>query len=249
MLSSRAQGLQPRLYRDYVSWYPLVDPAADHRDEADVYQLAFEGAVTPRAETLLELGSGAGHNAFHLKGRFRCTLTDVSEEMLSLSRKLNPECEHITGDMRTLQLDRTFDAILVHDAVTYMLSEADLTAAARTAFVHTRAGGAAIFATDHLRETFRESTEMGSGEDETRTLRYLEWTWDPDPTDDTYTVEYAFLLREGGSVQAFSDRHVEGLFSRATWLRILGSVGYRVEIVSRPVGDGAFDEVFLCRKA
>ena len=204
--------------------------------------------MTPRPETLLELGAGAGNNAFHLKNRFRCTLTDLSEEMLSLSREQNPECEHVAGDMRSLALGRTFDAVLVHDAVTYMLSETDLTAAARTAFAHTRPGGAAIFATDHLRETFRESTEMGGGEDETRTLRYLEWTWDPDPTDDTYTVEYAFLLRENGSVQAFQDRHLEGLFSRATWLRILGSVGYRVEIVLRPVGDGSFDEVFLCRK-
>jgi len=241
--------LLPRLYRDYVKWYRLVDPAADHRDEADVYQLAFEGAVTPPPETLLELGAGAGNNALHLKSRFRCTLTDLSEEMLSLSRELNPECEHIAGDMRTLELGRTFDVVLVHDAVTYMLTEADLTATARTAFVHTRPGGAAIFATDHLRETFRESTEMGSAEDDTRTLRYLEWTWDPDPTDDTYTVDYAFLLRESGTVQAFHDRHVEGLFSRATWLRILGAIGYRVEIVLRPVGDGSFDEVFLCRKA
>jgi SAM-dependent methyltransferase len=249
VLSSQPSDLLPRLYRDYVKWYPLVDPVADHRDEADVYQLAFEGAVTPRPETLLELGSGAGHNAFHLKDRFRCTLTDMSEEMLSLSRQLNPECEHVAGDMRTLDLGRTFDVVLVHDAVTYMLSEADLAAATRTAFVHTRPGGAAIFATDHLRETFRESTEMGSGEDGARALRYLAWTWDPDANDDTYTVEYAFLLRESGNVQTFFDRHVEGLFSRATWLRILGSVGYRVEIVARPVGDGAFDEVFLCRKA
>jgi SAM-dependent methyltransferase len=211
--------------------------------------VAFERAVTPRPETLLELGSGAGHNAFHLKNRFRCTLTDVSEEMLSLSRTLNPECEHVAGDMRTLALGRTFDVVLVHDAVTYMLSEADLAAAARTAFAHTRPGGAAIVATDHLRETFRESAEMGSGEDDTRSLRYLEWTWDPDPSDDTYTVDYAFLLREGTSVQAFHDRHVEGFFSRATWPRVLGSVGYRVEIMLRPVGDGSFDEVFLCRKA
>jgi len=51
--------------------------------------------------TVLELGSGAGHNALHLKPHARCTLTDVSEEMLGLSRELNPECEHLLGDMRT----------------------------------------------------------------------------------------------------------------------------------------------------
>ena len=72
------------------------------------------------ATTLLELGSGGGNNASHLKHRFECTLTDLSPEMLALSRTLNPECEHIEGDMRTLRLERTFDAVFVHDAIAYI---------------------------------------------------------------------------------------------------------------------------------
>ncbi|MET0593858.1 MAG: class I SAM-dependent methyltransferase [Polyangiaceae bacterium] len=237
-----------RLYRDYAKWYRLVDPPADHEDEADHFRVAFEKTASPRPETLLELGSGAGHNALHLKRRFRCTLTDLSEEMLALSRELNPECEHIAGDMRTLELHRTFDVVLVHDAVTYMTTESDLAAAARTAFIHTRPGGAAIFAPDRLRETFTECTETESGEDATRTLHYLAWTWDPDPTDETYSVEYAFLIRENGVVQALHEHHIEGLFSRATWLRVLDSVGFASEIMARPIGGSSFDEVFLCRK-
>jgi len=237
-----------RLYRDYARWYRLVDPPEDHREEADTFQLAFEGAVSQRPETLLELGAGGGHNALHLKRHYRCTLTDLSEEMLALSRDLNPECEHVAGDMRTLELGRKFDLVLVHDAVTYMLTEDDLAATARTAFIHTRPGGAAIFAPDNLRETFHESTEVDSSQDAIRTLHYLAWVWDPDPTDDTYQVDYTFLLREKGAVQAFHEQHVEGLFPRASWLRILDSVGYQAEIMARPIGDGTFDEVFLCRK-
>ena len=115
------------------------------------------------AETLLELGSGAGHNAVHLKRRFRCTLSDVAPGMLDLSRELNPECEHVAGDMRTLRLGRTFDAVLVHDAIVYMTTRDDLRAAAATAFLHTRPGGAAIFAPDYVRETFAEQTELLKG--------------------------------------------------------------------------------------
>jgi hypothetical protein len=38
-----------------------------------------------------------------------------------------------------------------------------------------------------------------------RGLRYLEWTWDPDSTDDTYIVDYAFLLREAsGAVRPYT---------------------------------------------
>jgi hypothetical protein len=129
-----------------------------------------------------------------------------------------------------------------------MTTEADLLAAAATAFAHTRPGGAAIFAPDCVRETFREDTELAGGEDGERALRYMIWSWDPDPTDDTCVVEYAFLLRDRGVVTAVHDRHVEGLFARATWERILAHVGFRVETIERPIGDGKFDEIFLCRR-
>src|SRR4051812_46619548 len=101
--------MQPQLYDELVPWYRLLDPPEDHRDEAASYQQALERAASPRPETLLDLGAGAGHNAVHMKQRFRCTLTDLSEAMLGLSRALNPECEHVAGDMRTLRLGRTFD--------------------------------------------------------------------------------------------------------------------------------------------
>jgi hypothetical protein len=236
------------LYRELVPWYRLVDPPADHADEAASYQAALERAASGPAETLLELGAGAGHNASHLKRRFRCTLTDLSEPMLALSRELNPECEHALGDMRTLRLGRTFDAVLVHDAVMYITNEEDLLAAARTAFLHTRPGGAALFAPDYVSETFLEKTDLIAGADGGRALRALEWSWDPDPSDGTFVTEFAFLLRDGGGVTAVHDRHVEGLFPRATWFRVLGGAGYEVETVERPVGEGEVDEVFLCRR-
>jgi hypothetical protein len=75
---SRAH-VQPLLYGELVPWYRLLDPPADHLDEATSYREALERAAGPGAETLLELGAGAGHNAFYLKDRFRCTLTDIAE--------------------------------------------------------------------------------------------------------------------------------------------------------------------------
>jgi hypothetical protein len=238
--------MTPLLYGELVPWYRLVDPTVDHADEAASYQAALERAASPPAETLLELGAGAGNNASHLKRRFRCTLTDLSPQMQALSRELNPECDHALGDMRTLRLGRTFDAILLHDAVMYMATEEDLAAAIRTAFVHTRPGGAAVFAPDFVRETFHEGSQLLSGSEGGRALRGIEWVWDPDPGDDAYLVEYSFLLRDNGSVRAVHDRHVEGLFSRATWHRLLTGAGYRSDTFSRPIDDETFDECFVC---
>jgi SAM-dependent methyltransferase len=240
--------MRPLMYGELVGWYRLIDPPRDHADETASYAAALERGATPAPVTLLELGSGAGHNAAHLKRRFRCTLTDIAEGMLALSRELNPECEHHLGDMRTLRLGRTFDAVLVHDAVMYLLDEADLFAAVETAFVHTRPGGAALFAPDHVSDTFSEVTNYLEEDAGTRSMRGIEWSWDPDPTDTTFITEYAFVFRDGERVTSAHDRHVEGLFSKDTWTRLLTRAGFEVELAERRLDEDVFDEVFLCRR-
>jgi hypothetical protein len=46
-----------------------------------------------------------------------------------------------------------------------------------------------------------------------------------------------------------TDRHLEGLFPRSSWVRNLTAVGYQVELFARPLDDeGATDQVFLCRR-
>ena len=125
-----------RLYSDLASWWPLISPPEEYAGEA-ASAASLLRTANPPTRTVLELGSGGGNNAFHLKGEFEMTLVDLSDEMLAVSRQLNPECEHIRGDMRTLRLGRTFDAVFVHDAIDYMITEADLrrAAAPRTSIV------------------------------------------------------------------------------------------------------------------
>jgi trans-aconitate methyltransferase len=199
----------PLLYGELAEWWPLLSSPAEYVEEAAFYQRMLLETCQRPARTLLELGSGGGNNASHLKARFDMVLVDRSPGMLQVSRELNPECEHVEGDMRTARLGRQFDCVFVHDAVAYMTTEVDLRSAIETAYVHCQPGGAALFAPDHLRETFHASTDHGGHDGPDRGLRYLSWTWDPDPADSSYVVDYAYLLRErGGSVQVKHDRHI-----------------------------------------
>jgi len=236
----------PRLYTELAEWWNLLSPPSHYAEEAEDLLSMLLPAVDPPPRTLLELGCGGGRLAFHLKGRLKLTLTDVSPQMLAVCRANNPECEHIAGDMRTLELGREFDLVLIHDAIMYAADPASVRAAIRTAYRHLRAGGAAAILPDFVKETFEPTTSTG-GEDgpDGRGLRYLEWIWDPCPTDDTYEAAYAFLLRErDGTVRAESDRHRLGLFSRAAWLRWLEEAGFSAASRRDPWGR----EVFIARK-
>jgi SAM-dependent methyltransferase len=162
-----------------------------------------------------------------MKAHFRMTLVDLSPQMLEVSRALNPECEHLQGDMRSLRLGRTFDAVFIHDAIDYMLTEADLYRAVETASIHCKPGGVALFAPDHTRETFKPSTSHGGNDRGKRSLRYLEWTWDPDPADTTYLSDMVYLLHdESLALRCIPDRHTCGLFSQGDWLRLLKQAGF-----------------------
>lgn len=217
-----------RLYHDLADWYPLLTPVSDYVEEAAFYRHVFESRCLRPPRTLLDLGSGGGHNAAHLKSTMMCTLVDLSPAMLAQSRRLNPSCEHVQGDMRSIRLGRVFDCVLVHDAVTYMCSRDDLSKAISSAFVHTAAGGVALFQPDFVLETFEPGTETGGSDAGDRALRYLEWRWDPDPHDSTYLTDMAYVLRDpAGAVEVVHERHVMGLFARAVWLDLIAAAGFQ----------------------
>jgi SAM-dependent methyltransferase len=239
----------PRLYREFASWWPIFSAPEDYAGEAAEYRKLLPDAADGEVRTMLELGSGGGNNASHLKRAFELTLVDRSPEMLAVSRRLNPECEHIEADMRTVRLGRTFDAVFVHDAVAYITDLADLAMVAETAYVHCRPGGAALFVPDWLRGTFEPGTQWGGHDAGDRAIRYLEWRWDPDPDDDTYVMDFAYLFREpDGSLHAESDRHECGLFAEAAWLEILRSAGFEAEAIGVHLGEPVGSRAFLARR-
>ncbi len=233
----------PRMYDDVAEWWPLLSPPSEYEEEAADLLSRLPAPAGSGRQTLLELGSGGGSLAFHLKRHYQLTLTDLSPDMLAVSGAVNPDCEHLTGDMRSLRLGRRFDIVLIHDAIMYATERHEVQATLRTAAIHCREGGTVAVLPDYVRETFQPGTECdGHDAPDGRGLRYLEWRWDPDPEDDTYLVDYAILRRTGeGSVTVVHDRHEEGLFGRAEWLRWFAEAG----IPAVTALDSSGREIFL----
>jgi SAM-dependent methyltransferase len=235
-----------KLYNELASnWYQLLTPHNEYKEESDLYYKIFSENAKPQIRTILELGSGAGHIAYYLKQWYKLTLSDISEKMLEISRKLNPDCAHIHGDMKSLRLNKTFDAVFIHDAIMYMTTEADLGKALETAFVHLKPGGILLISPDYIKETFKAETEQGGSDGEQNALRYLIWISDPDINDNVYTEDFIYAFKDAsGEITTDHDRHLMGLFGKDTWLSLISSAGFS----SRTIEDSYGRVNFLCFK-
>ena len=164
-----------------------------------------------------------------MKRHFTCTLTDLSPRMLAVSRSINPECEHIQGDMRELRLGRQFDAVFVHDAVEYMTSLDDLSRAVQTAYVHTRPAASRCSCPT---APARRSSPMPTMAATTARMAARCATWNgpsrPNPGETFYEVHFACLLREGDDVRVVHDCHRHALFTRQQWEDVLESAGFEL---------------------
>ena len=237
-----------KLYGELAEWWPIFSGPEEYREEAGYFARTLIESSKPPPRRVLELGCGGGNNAFHLKAHFEMTLVDLSPGMLAVSQAINPECEHINGDIRKIRLGRTFDAVFVHDAICHMTTEADLRAVMKTAFEHLRPGGVALFVPDEVRETFAEETDHGGNDADRGSVRYLQWITDPNPRDNTYVVDFAILIRDGqGQTRLVHDRHTMGLFARAKWRSLLREVGFRLSTINAEFADFSRD-VFLGRR-
>jgi hypothetical protein len=108
-----------------------------------------------------------------------------------------------------------------------------------------------LIAPDHVLETFKPSTDHGGHDGGGRGIRYLDWTWDPDPKDSTYVSDMVYMIKdETGNVQIEHDRHLLGLFSRQTWLTLLSKAGFEPQSIPfehSEIEPGTI-EVFVGRK-
>jgi len=235
-----------RMYGDLAYLWPLISPPADYAAEAQHWRAALRGKLGPGRHEILELGVGGGHNLSHLTCEFQATAVDVSEGMLKHSAKLNPSVEHHIGDMRTVRLGKKFKAVIIHDAIDYMLTVADLRATFATAAAHWEPGGVFVTSPDHFQETYRDARVHSSTTSDGQTeLTFIEFDYDPDTEDTTVESIMFYLIREGGALRIEQDRHVTGLFPLQTWLDLLGEAGFQVEQYRCEHGDEPRQSVLL----
>lgn len=219
-----------KLYGDLAHLWHVYSPPEHYAEEAATFRARFQRHGIPDGAPVLHLGSGGGSLDHQLKEWYAVTGVDLSPAMIGRAASINPELEYVRGDIRDVRLGRTFPAVLVHDAISYMTTVEELEAVYRTAAAHLEPGGLLLALPEELRERLAaRETSSSTHHSGDLVLSVMESCHDPDPADHEFECVYVFLVRRGSELQVEVDRHRNGVFELEEFLSAVRAAGFDAE--------------------
>ena len=141
------------VFGSYSRYYNLLYQDKDYAAEA-AYVDGLIGKNLPGAASVLDLGCGTGRHCFLLSEKgYRVTGVDMSQEMLDVADSqlaaLDPQPPSPAfhrGDIRSVRLDETFDAVVsLFHVMSYQAQNQDLIDTLDTVRAHLKPGGIFVF--------------------------------------------------------------------------------------------------------
>ena len=221
-----------RLYGDLAWTWPIISPVGNYIEETELFSKLIREHSKIEVKTLLHLGCGGGHNDYTFKKHFKVTSVDISEDMLTIAKKLNPEVNYQYGDMRTIRMRENFDAVTILDSINYIKTVEDLQRTFITTYEHLKPGGVFLTFVEQIAGQFKQNNTTFSTHSQSDVeITFIENDYDPDPTDTSYEATFIYLIRVGGKLEVHTDRHLCGIFKLKTWLGLLKATGFEVKQV------------------
>lgn len=225
---------------DELAWTDdILAPPETYEEEALFYVEAIINRISAQNVTMLHLGCGAGGHDFHFKEHFFVTGADISEGMLALAKERNPEATYVTGDMRTIDLNRKFDVVVIPDSITYMTTLGDLKKTIVNAARHLKNEGI-LLVVAHMKEDFRENNFAYSGEKGNIHITVFENNHIV--SDSTYEAAIIYLIRQEVELSIHHEVHTLGLFSYDQWMAVFGECRLKIDEMNM---DHLYDQYLL----
>ncbi len=210
-----------------------------YEEEAMNYVTLIKDFISVPFPTMLHLGCGAGGHDFHFKKHFQVTGVDLSQGMLDLAKKTNTDVTYVFGDMRSISLNKKFDAVVIPDSIAYMSTLEDLKLTLKNAASHLKTGGV-LLVVAHTKEEFKENNFAYTGAKEDIHITLFENNHIV--SDSTYEAMMVYLIRQGGETSIYHETHTLGLFPYEQWLSIFKACQLKVDEINT---DHLYDDYLL----
>ena len=230
-----------KAYSDLAWTESLVYPPAEGLKEPELFIKLIKENSKTNTETLLHVGCGSGIYDYTFKKHFKVTGVDISEKMLEIAIKRNPEVEYHHGDMRTIELEKKFDAVILPESIGYMTTTDDLKKAIATANNHLKPGGLLLICAN-IKETFKSNNFVYTGGKGDIEITIFENNYIPRDNDSICEATIIYLIRNKGKLETYTDVHTLGLFDKKTWYSLLKEEGFEVKETKE---DHLYDEYML----
>jgi phosphopantothenate---cysteine ligase (CTP) len=219
----RALNIQPA-YSKFPHFYDVI--YGRFQKSTDLVNLV-KREVGPQ-KSILDLAAGTGEVAWQLlkAGYQNISLADLNEPMLKIAKiKIGRDIPTYTADMKTMRLEKKFDAIVVRQAINYLMDLDSLENGFRNIFNHLNLGGVFIFNAPN----FTTASVYGD-----RTLNYESGEWYVKIEEKnlvegkilTHTQRCTLIKKDGMEIKRFYDLNRFGLFTKEDFEESLHKVGF-----------------------
>lgn len=222
MYFTRLKELNWKVYNELAWTENILAGPESYKDEAMTYIKAIKRYISILSPTMLHFGCGAGGHDFHFKKHFEVSGVDLSDGMLNLAKMRNPEVKYINGDMRTVDLKKKFDIVIIPDSIAYMTTFEDLLVAMENAVSHINPKGV-ILIVAHMKEDFMNNNFVYTGTDNNTHITVFDNNHII--SESTYEATMIYLIWANSEKTIYHETHTLGLFTYDQWMNIFTKCG------------------------
>jgi len=219
-----------RIYTDYAKVYhEMYQSIFDYDAEFELYHKHLSKL---KCNKILEIGCGSGNLAKHfLEKNYDYTGLDVSKQMIKLAQELVPQGKFVRADMRHLDLDEKYEAVIVTGRTfTHMTTNHDVMFALDSIEKSLKKNGWLLFDNFDAYEIFTGFREQSMHKSnfnkknytrESKTSFDLEHGW-------TWKWKAQYTIEENGKKEVFNDEMLLRAFTKDELSLFLKLSGFSV---------------------
>lgn len=224
-----AEGSYDKSARIYDLLYVGIGLKDYRAETAELDRIIKESC--PTARTLLDVACGTGAHLAELRQRYEVEGADLSPAMLAVARARLPGIPLHHADMRTLDLGRSFDAVIcLFSSIGYVTEPSEMRSTVARLAAHVAPGGVLILdgwlRPDEWREGYRPEPDIAR-DDEVLVVRLARSWREGNVTE----MDMHHLVQTAAGIDYFVERHRLALTPTAGYVSAMETAGLTTRVI------------------